>query len=168
MHATMNSAAAAARATGPVHSSSTTTTGTSAIRNSESRFGSASTAALVPTVSAMGRDDDDTRVALAGPLTEVVLPKAANPSMIIARFGDVWDPPRSLDALGTCIVRRDGVRHVPAIAVEQPLEMPDPALDVVARLEDVLHSMLSRRRRHELHEALRALRRNGLVVEVGL
>src|SRR5689334_3352884 len=169
MQATTNSAAASARGSGSVHASSTTTTGTIAMRKSERRFGSASTAPRRPTVSAMGGDEDDTRAAPAGSLTTpVVVAEPQNPGKVLPRLGDVWDAPHGFDALSARIVRRDRERHVAAVAVEQPLQMPHAALDVVARLEDVLDAVLLRGRGHELHQTARALRRHRAMIEPGL
>src|SRR5215831_17788829 len=95
MQATMKRSAATARGTGPGHARRPTTAGTSAIRKSESRFGSASTPALRPTALAMGGDEDDTGT--LGTLTTIGLAEAQHPRQVLARLRDVRDAAGRLD-----------------------------------------------------------------------
>src|SRR4029453_14894992 len=97
MHGIMKQIAAAMRGPRSVHMSSTTTTGTIAMRKSESRFGSAVTAAPRGTASTTSGDEDDTRASvLRRLLAPVVLAVADHPGQIFARLGDVGNTPRRL------------------------------------------------------------------------
>src|SRR5436190_19749413 len=169
MHAIMKQMAAARRGPRSVHMSNTTITGTIAIRNSDSRFGSAVTAAPRGTALTTSGDEDDTgALVLRRLVAAVVLTVTDHPRQILARLGDVGNPPRRLHACMAGVVGGHRVRDVAAIAVEQPLEMPDPALDVVARAEHVGDAVLRGGRGHQLHQAARTLRRDGSMVEAGL
>src|SRR5262245_36153278 len=99
MHATTKSAPAKSRGPGMGDRSSMTTTGTIRMRKSERRFGSAVTVAPRPTASATSGDEDDTgALVLRRPFAPVVLAEAHHSGQILARLGDVGNPPRPLDA----------------------------------------------------------------------
>src|SRR6185503_17041918 len=169
MLATTKSNAAASRGPRSTDVRRTTTTGTIAMRKSDRRFGSAMTAAPRPTVLATSGDEEDTGALVLRPpirpLAAVVLTEAHDASQIFARLGDVGNPPRRLHPRVPRIVGRDGVLHVAAVAIQQPLEVPDATLDVVLRLEHVRDVVLGRGGGHQLHQSLRTLRRDGAVVE---
>src|SRR6185503_10036499 len=136
MLAMTNRIPATKRGTGPVHMSSTTTSGTIAMRKSERRFGSAVTVAPRPTALATSGDEDDTGpLVLCRPLAAVVLAEAQHARQILARLGDIGNPPHRLDPRMAGIVGRDRERHVAGIPVEQPLQVANAALDVVPGLE---------------------------------
>src|SRR5262249_51604321 len=106
----MKRSAATARGAGPDHASRHTTTGTIAIRKSESRFGSANTAAPRPTALAMGGDEDDTGSLRA--FATIVLAIAQHAREVVTRLRDVRDAPRRFDPGMPGVVRRHRVRHV--------------------------------------------------------
>src|ERR1051326_7200077 len=156
--ATRNQAAAAARAAGAGQQSVTTSTGTSAMRSNESRFGSAVTRVPRPTASATEGDD-------ARAFPEVCQAVAHHPGEVLAGFGNGGNATRFLDALGAGVVGSDGERQVPTIAIEEHPQMTGAALDVVAWEEDVAHHVQSGRFGHELHQSESTLGRDGQPVE---
>src|SRR6185436_15191233 len=169
MLAITNSTPATKRGTGPVHMSSTTTSGTIAMRKSERRFGSAVTVAPRPTALATSGDEDDTGpLVLRRPFAAVVLAEAQHACQILARLGDVGNPPHRLHPRVARVVRGHRERHVAGVPVEQPLQVANAALDVVAGLEHVRDLMLGSGRGHELHQPAGALRRDRAMVEPGL
>ena len=72
------------------------------------------------------------------------------------------------DGLLAGVVGGEGERHVVVEARHESLEMAHSTIDVVARIERVLHVEVGRRGRHELHEPLRAAARNRAGVELRL
>src|SRR5687768_10237023 len=57
---------------------------------------------------------------------------------------------------------------VSAELLEKGVQIPGPGVQVLERIEGVFDAQLPGRRRHELHEALRALRRDRVFAEGGL
>src|SRR5512138_206072 len=120
MQAIMKQIPAARRGPRSVHMSSTTTTGTIAMRNSDSRFGSAVTAAPRGTAlaSTTSGDEDDTGalvLRLFRLLPPVVVAVADHPGQIFARLGDVGNPPRRLHPRMARVVRGHRIRDVPTV-----------------------------------------------------
>src|SRR5437899_7441037 len=84
------------------------------------------------------------------------------------RFRIRRNPSVPPDRLHARVVRRERERKVAVVAVDQVPQVADPALDVLARIEDVADAELRRRRGHELHQPARALGRYGARFEVRL
>src|SRR3989454_933119 len=84
------------------------------------------------------------------------------------RFRIRRNPSIPPDRLHARVVRRERERKVAVVAVNQVPQVADPALDVLARIEDVADAELRRRRGHELHQPARALGRYGARFEVRL
>src|SRR5262245_42215955 len=156
--ATRKGAPATARATGPGQKSTTTSTGTRPMRSMLSRFGSAVARPAPAAVSATGLAD--TRA-----LPEVAEPVAEHADQILAGLGDVRDPTDLVHPHGPGIVRREREREVAVVAVEETAQVLHASLDVVLRRESVHDPHFRRSVRHELHQPLRSLWRDGQVVE---
>src|SRR5262249_18501569 len=65
-------------------------------------------------------------------------------------------------------VRGEGELEPPAVAIEEHPEIAAAPVEVVARAEDVLHELLRRGGRHELHQAASTLRRDREAIELRL
>src|SRR5207249_5429775 len=72
------------------------------------------------------------------------------------------------DRLHARVVGRERERQVATVEVDQISQVSDPALDVLAHVEDVADAKPCRRRRHELHQPTRALTRDRARLEVRL
>ena len=78
------------------------------------------------------------------------------------------DSPVAKHGIRAGVVGGDGEGHVAAELVEQDAEVLGPAEDVLPGVEGVGHAELAGGGGHELHEAPRALGRDGPLVELGL
>src|SRR5205807_8881977 len=91
------------------------------------------------------------------PPEKLLTDEVQNPRDIIARFCIRWNAPEAIDGRFACVVRSQ--RQLQREAIEQRLQVPDPAFDVLARIVRVGDVEAPRRLRHELHQAHRALPR---------
>ena len=65
-----------------------------------------------------------------------------------------------------CIVRRQGQIQVAIVALEQRLQVANPGIHILFRVERVVHSKAQRRSGNQLHQAHRALTRPGRRIPV--
>src|SRR4029077_18415971 len=144
----------------PDQNSTTTITGTRPMRSKLSRFGSATTQLEPGRAAASAIGLADTRA-----LPEIPEPVAEHAGEVLPGLGDVRDAAHLVDPHGSRIVGGHGEREIAVVAIEQATEVLDASLDVVLRREDVLHPDLRCGIRHQLHEPLRSLSRDGQVVE---